>query len=118
MAMFKVNPSLYNRSSFVNHRDICSVTGAVYKRTNRNSKWEALRKYVLSLYPQCAICGSKSNLHLHHILPVNLYPEHKYNQNNLIVLCNGKNNCHFIHGHLSNWNNYNPNLLVLFDRKV
>ena len=39
----------------------------------------------------CIICGTESNLTIHHLKPVNKYPELKYNPNNLKVICS---ECH------------------------
>ena len=40
---------------------------------------------------ECYICGEKNNLTIHHIQPKNLYPEEKYNIDNVILLCD---KCH------------------------
>ena len=39
----------------------------------------------------CLICGSENNLTIHHLKPVNKYPELKYNPTNLKVICS---ECH------------------------
>lgn len=36
---------------------------------------------------QCYICGRKTKLHAHHIIPVEKYPELQFNPRNGIVLC-------------------------------
>ena len=35
----------------------------------------------------CLICGTDSNLTIHHLKPINKNPELKYNPNNLKVIC-------------------------------
>ena len=39
----------------------------------------------------CLICGSDSDLTIHHLKPISNFPELKYNYNNIKVICS---NCH------------------------
>ncbi len=45
---------------------------------------------------ECQKCGSKKNLHCHHIIPIKLEPIFSLDPNNGIVLCE---NCHYKYGH-------------------
>ncbi len=45
---------------------------------------------------ECQRCGSKANLHCHHIIPVKLEPLFALDPDNGIVLCE---NCHYKYGH-------------------
>ncbi len=77
----------------------------------KQRKWlDVSRKYRRE-NPRCAICGTTANIEIHHILPFKEHPELELEPSNLISLCGKWNNCHLIHGHLGNYNNYNRNLL-------
>ena len=45
---------------------------------------------------ECQMCGSKENLHCHHIIPIKLEPMFSLDPNNGIVLCK---HCHYKYGH-------------------
>ncbi len=55
------------------------------------NKWRDLRLVILRKYDRCLCCGSKNNLSVDHILPVSLYPQHAFSENNLQVLCTSCN---------------------------
>lgn len=67
---------------FCAHQDIEAV-GTIASHDFKNKVYDKISK--------CYICGSKENLTIHHIQPKNLYPEEKYNVNNVILLCD---KCH------------------------
>ena len=78
----------------------------------RSSHWDEVRDSFLANNNSCAACGSKNNLQVHHIKPFHLFPEEELNLNNLITLCEGKNNkCHLNIGHHGNWKNNNPDVV-------
>jgi 5-methylcytosine-specific restriction endonuclease McrA len=81
----------------------------------QNRKWLDLQRKHRRNNPNCAICGTNQNIEIHHILPFKENPELELDENNLISLCGKYNNCHLIHGHLGNYNNYNRNLLQLIE---
>lgn len=58
-------------------------------RKRRNDLNNAIQKNGINKPKICGCCGSKSNLELHHIIPIYLGGEDKYY--NLIYLCN---DCH------------------------
>ena len=55
--------------------------------------------------PDCAWCGSRENLNVHHLTPQHLgggdEPE------NLVTMCR---RCHFVVAHAGNWKTYVPNM--------
>lgn len=61
----------------------------------------------------CAACGDYRRVELHHIVPVSVSPELMCIDTNIVPLCHTH---HFIIGHLSNWNNYNPHVLADINR--
>lgn len=78
----------------------------------RSSKWGSVRKEHLNLHPECACCGGKKNLNVHHKMPFHLAPELELEPLNLITLCEGGNNvnCHLVMGHLMNFKSYNQDV--------
>jgi len=80
----------------------------------RSSQWPTIRKKHLKNQPKCAVCGGDKTLEVHHIKPFNMQPELELDLNNLITLCESKNNgvtCHLLFGHLGNYKTINPNVL-------
>ena len=85
------------------------------KRSHVSNKrvWLDVQRKHKRHNPKCAICGTTANIEVHHILPVAQYPHLEFEENNLISLCRKGRNCHLVHGHLGNFNNHNPNILLL-----
>jgi 5-methylcytosine-specific restriction enzyme A len=80
----------------------------------RSSKWPTIRKKHLENQPKCAACGGNKTLEVHHIKPFNENPELELDLNNLITLCESRDNgvvCHLLFGHLGNYRTINPNVL-------
>ena len=78
----------------------------------RHVRWKKTRDSYIKNNSVCAVCGSKKNLSVHHIIPVHIDKNQELNENNFIVLCQNKTlNCHFVFGHLMNWTKYNPNVI-------
>lgn len=78
---------------------------------SRSSKWRTVRKKFLEKNQECAICGKTENLVPHHKLPFHLFPTKELDEDNLVVLCeNHPVNCHYLFGHLMDWQNYNPDI--------
>lgn len=84
--------------------------------TDRHPHWPGVRWRHLLNHPECAACGTRLNLEVHHILPVS-WPggrELELDPTNLITLCggwtDGEGGCHRRIGHLWDWNSYNPNV--------
>ncbi len=50
--------------------------------------WKKKRKEIKELYGcKCCLCGSTENLQVHHIISINILPELRLDNNNLIPLC-------------------------------
>lgn len=50
--------------------------------------WKKKRREIKALYGgKCALCGDTKNLQVHHIVSINVLPELKLDNNNLIPLC-------------------------------
>jgi 5-methylcytosine-specific restriction enzyme A len=79
----------------------------------RSSKWFTVRKHFLETNGCCAVCGGKDKLEVHHKQPFHEHPELELDPNNLITLCESKNNgvtCHLLFGHLGNYKSININV--------
>lgn len=58
-------------------------------------------------------CGSRSQLEVHHVVPVAIAPQRELDPHNLITLCHSYAfgvNCHLFHGHAGQWDRHNPNV--------
>ena len=75
----------------------------------RSSSWSKVRADFLKVQKCCQACLSRRGLEVHHIIPFSVDPTKELDCENLIVLCHY---CHFVVGHLCNWNNVN-NFVVL-----
>jgi hypothetical protein len=78
---------------------------------SRVHAWRTLRAEHLRSEPQCAACGSRSRLVVHHIVPVHIDRARELDVSNLITLCEGYEygvNCHLYHGHGGRWERWNP----------
>jgi 5-methylcytosine-specific restriction protein A len=73
--------------------------------TLRSGKWPTVRKRFLAVHPACAVCGTKKNLEVHHVIPFNIDPSKELDEENLIVLCDDR--CHLLFGHLMVFTSYN-----------
>ena len=76
--------------------------------STRSNQWNKVRKEHLTKYNECFICRRRTDLDVHHIVPVHVNPDRELDPDNLITLC-GKY-CHFIFGHLMDWKSWNPNI--------
>jgi len=53
-----------------------------------NKNWSCFRRKILKERGRlCEVCGSKGELHIHHIVPVSKNPSLIYDKMNCIVLC-------------------------------
>jgi len=73
------------------------------------------KKAHVKKYSECAICGNRKYLEVHHIKPVHVYPHLACSETNFITLCDPKNNgCHRHLGHYSNFRSkYNTHIREL-----
>lgn len=74
----------------------------------RSSHWSKVRKEHLSKHPECAACGTRKKLEVHHIKTFDDYPELELDPDNLMTLCEHRG-CHFRIGHSFDWRASNPN---------
>lgn len=74
----------------------------------RHSGWSGLRNGHLVMNPVCVACGTKNNLTVHHIIPVNIDPDLELDPKNLVTMCQHH---HFAIGHWNNWRRYNINVI-------
>src|SRR6056300_1305890 len=75
----------------------------------RSYTWSKVRKEHLKRNPECAACGRKDDLEVHHIVPYHVDPNRELDPSNLITLC-GKY-CHFVFGHFMDWKSWNENVI-------
>jgi hypothetical protein len=81
----------------------------------RSGGWNALRKRHLAKQPTCQACGKKSQLAVHHIIPLHVDKTKELDPTNLITLCENPHStfCHYTFGHLGiSWLRYDPNIIV------
>ncbi len=82
--------------------------------TKRSAQWVKVRKEHLKQHSLCEVCGSKTNLNVHHIKPYHSHPELELTPENLITLCENTKkgiNCHLLIGHLGNYKKINPHCI-------
>lgn len=86
----------------------------------RSPKWTKVRKQHLREHPRCELCGTESDLEVHHIEPFHRRPELELVPENLITLCEKSQdpdmlglNCHLCVGHLGDWSSINPRVKKL-----
>ena len=83
--------------------------GLFDKVYGRSPKWRKVRAEHIKNHPECAACGRKDGLEVHHIVPYHINPDLELEPSNLITLC-GKY-CHFIFGHYMDWKSWNENVV-------
>lgn len=89
------------------------MQGKAEKGQRRSSKWKDIRATHLKEHPECEVCGRKTELEVHHIIPFSIAPDKELDPENLITLCESKKNglnCHLLIGHLGNYRRFNPNV--------
>ena len=79
----------------------------------RSPAWGIIRKqFIEESGGKCAACGLRTNLEVHHIIPIHIRPDSELDKNNLIVLCENKSLfCHFVIGHSFSWRAYNIHVI-------
>lgn len=85
------------------------MLSVIYQRVRaviqgRSAKWPAVRKRFLQSHPECAACGRKKKLEVHHRKPREYYPEMELDAANLVTFCR---DCHWLIGHGGrNWSDW------------
>lgn len=85
-----------------------------------NWGWQRCKREFYKVVPrECACCGSKKKIEVHHKKPRHLFPKLALVPSNLIALCGGGKGCHFHIGHLNSYFTYNEaiQLVAEFTRK-
>lgn len=85
------------------------------KAAERSPKWPAARRRHLKKHPECAACGSRVGLQVHHVVPFHKAPELELDPGNLITLCEsvGGLECHELLGHGDNWQCHVPDVRAI-----
>ena len=86
-----------------------------------NWSWQKCKREFYKTIPkECACCGSKKKIEVHHKLPRHLFPELALDHTNLIALCGGGKGCHFHIGHLNSYFTYNGMIetVAFYVRKI
>lgn len=88
----------------------------VQNEPGRSPHWPAVRAKYLETHGECAACGQRDHLQVHHCMPFSS-PEGRsleLSPENFITLCvdgPGDMSCHFVFGHAAtSWKHYNPNV--------
>jgi hypothetical protein len=95
---------------FIKHDEVLTAKTVFIAEAARDPRWQSFRNKMVE-GKRCAICGSADNLTAHHKKPFFEHPELELEPSNIEILCeNSSRNCHFIFGHLMNWQTYNDDL--------
>ena len=70
----------------------------------RSPGWRKVKKRFLEKNPECAVCGTKKKLEIHHVIPVHADKSLELEIKNLITLCDPH---HFLYGHFLSWHSWN-----------
>lgn len=70
----------------------------------RSPLWPKVRKQFLIDNDECAVCCTKENLEVHHVIPFHKRPEKELDPKNLLPMCEVH---HLWFGHLGSWRSYN-----------
>lgn len=105
------SPSLLG-SDWIEHEQLAGVVGSA----PRSPKWPTVRaNFIADGNDRCAVCGSRDDLNVHHVVPFHDDPSLELKPSNLITLCRQ----HHLHvGHdpdgpgakSPNWSTSNPHV--------
>lgn len=79
----------------------------------RSSQWPRVRAAWLKTHGECAACGQRDHLNVHHVVPFHEDPSKELDLENLVTLCTdgpGHMNCHLVIGHAGNYKGRNENV--------
>lgn len=75
----------------------------------RSPHWPAVRRAHLKAYPNCAWCGTRRLVDVHHITPFHIDRQLELDPANLITLCRWRRH-HLKVGHLGDWTRWNEHV--------
>lgn len=90
-------------------------TGKAPKGAKRSGKWPKVRDEHIKSNRECVCCGGTKTVRVHHVVPFHVDPSLELDPSNLVTLCEAKKygiNCHFLVGHLGNWQKINPAVAI------
>lgn len=89
----------------------------------RSSRWPAVRAEHLRRHGECAACGQRDSLQVHHVIPFAVAGQadadgdgitNELDPDNMITLCSdgiGHTHCHLMLGHSGNFRCHNPHVV-------
>lgn len=80
--------------------ELLDLAGNARAVEGRSTHWAAVERMHLHHEPVCQMCGGRTNLQVHHVLPFHQHPELELDPTNLITLCQPH---HLLAGHLMRW---------------
>lgn len=89
------------------------IQGRAPRGASRSPKWPETRAEHIERHSRCCVCGGRSRLEVHHIIPFHVAPDLELDHGNLMTLCMaGKRGlkCHLLIGHLGNFRRVNPSV--------
>jgi hypothetical protein len=87
----------------------CVILLLVLAGDGRSPQWPAVRAAWLCVHPECAACGARKELRVHHIVPVHVDPARECDLANLLTLCD---RCHLLIGHLGDYRSWNADVVA------
>ena len=87
-----------------------TVGGGLVGDRPRSKDWPRLAKDHLKRFPECAACGRRSDLQVHHVKPFHLFPDLELDPFNLLTGCPP---CHFVLYHVNDWAAWVPDVREL-----
>lgn len=83
-------------------------------RQKRSPHWGKFKKAYFKKYGKaCEVCGRKSFVQLHHVIPFHVRPDLELMEWNVVGLCEPPHKvrkCHLIYGHLGDWRWFDPDV--------
>ena len=82
-------------------------------KRKRSPRWAEAERRFLKEHSKCAACGGDFLVHVHHILPIERYPELEFEEGNMLALCMSEQECLLRFGHggdvsMKHWNPFSP----------
>lgn len=78
----------------------------------RDPRWKTVRRAWLFHNPECAVCGTRTLVEVHHVSPFEHDPSRELDDTNFITLCHWKGH-HLLIGHGDSFRFYSPRVREL-----